>query len=178
MRGNANHLIWESDLISLSSVYFMSMFIVSLAPQPSVCHPWHLVRMLTLWQYMGLNILTWNIARVNSLSGEESPDWDKQIALVKQIKHWRCPGVWPDDIWLRLPGPSVFHVSVPETFPEFVTRGHHHISHHIDFLAPQPFSQSQANFYYISSNTGLSFKVPFSISCRIGIENWVSGWKK
>ena len=29
---DANHLICESDLISLSSAYFMSMFIVSLAP--------------------------------------------------------------------------------------------------------------------------------------------------
>lgn len=160
MWGNANHLIWESDLISLSSVYFMRMFIVSLPPSPSLCHPWHLVRMLTLWQYMGLNILTWNIARVNRLSGEESPDWDKQIALVKQIKHWqaRVLAGWHLTVSPQPLCVSCLTVSVPETFPEFVTRGHHHISHHIDFLAPQPFSQSQANFYYILSNTGSSLQ--------------------
>ena len=113
----------------------------------------------------------------------KQPVWrgDKQIALVKQIKHWQHGS--PRHLTLSPHCPHC--VSVPETFPEFVTRGHHHISHHIDFRAPQPFSQSQANFYYILSNTGSTpaakhvsvSKSSLSLSCGIGMENWVSGGK-
>ena len=175
---NANHLICESDLTSLIvCIFYEHVYCFISALTLSVCcHQWHLVRMLTLWQYMGLNILTWNIARVNSLSGEE----------INKL-------LWSNKLNIGSTGPPAIllcvspahRVSVPETFPEFVTRGHHHISHHIDFRAPQPFSQSQANFYYILSNTGSTpaakhvsvSKSSLSLSCGIGMENWVSRGK-